>query len=189
CGGAEEPERRRQTTHDDPTVTKPLERNAGGQDERLRRFIFVGQHVEDRADVVAADPGVGQVAEEMRRALVVPHDFGPLPPSLWALVREEELQELVGAVAPAEAHEGADVADLVRRERVPSGTTAPRHEEVPVLLERAFYGSTWQRVARLHGRECDRRRRGVEVSEIGAAGDEIDLVLVLCELDGTAQIA
>ncbi len=94
-----------------------------------------------------------------------------------ALVPEEEVEQLVRALAPSEAHERRDIAQLVRCVDVPGGAAvAPRSELFPVALERRPHELLWQ-ITRAGSRcESDRRRRRVEVAELDGAGQVVDAV-------------
>ena len=57
-------------------------------------IAVVCDHVEHRARVIGADPGVRQIAEELRRPRVAIRDFGPLAPAGGQPVIEEERQRI-----------------------------------------------------------------------------------------------
>src|SRR5262245_45245362 len=137
--------------------------DAGGDHQGAVALAVVGAAVEHRPHVVRAHPLVRQVADEVRLTLGVPHDLGPLAPADRFSVLEEPVVQLLRALSPAQAHEGADVADLVGRERVPFQLAGLAIGKILVialegLLERRL------RQVRLHGLQCDRRGGGVEVA-------------------------
>ena len=101
--------------------------------------------------------------------------FGPLSPALGAAVGHEPVQQLGRALAPAQAHERADVAQLVRCISVVRHLPAAALlEERPVAFERQSQGLHGQHTRRLHGRERDGRAGGVEVAQVRAAGHVAD---------------
>src|SRR5439155_6085221 len=96
--------------------------------------------------------------------------FGPLIPRDRAPAGEEELEELRGAIAPAQAHEGPDVAQLVGRVIVPGrAAVSPVVELAPVTL----VGGAQQWCRQILGvsarREGDACRRRVEIAELRRA--------------------
>ena len=84
--------------------------------------------------VLGADPRVRHVAEVARAARIAPGDLGPLVPGARTAIGEEEVEQLVRFLAPAEAHERADDADLVGGVVVPIDLAAPAPPEAGEVL-------------------------------------------------------
>ena len=67
-----------------------------------------------------------------------PDHFRPLVPGRGPPVGHEEIEQIVGAVAPAEADEGADVAPFVGRVGLPGAPAVAALDELrPIALEGA----------------------------------------------------
>ncbi len=117
------------------------------------------------------------VADETDLACIATDDFRPLVPRGGSPAGHEERQQLVRTLAPSEAHERAHVAQLVRRVVLPwLVAVAPIDELAPVPLERRPQQLRRNR-ARVSGRrQCDRRRRRIEVPELRCAGQIVDAV-------------
>src|SRR5439155_5638656 len=101
--------------HPDAAADEPRIRDAGGEHERAVVRRFVGEHSQHGEHVLGADPAMRNVAEMPRAARVAPRDLGPLVPDARASIGEEEVEQLVRVLAPAEPHERADDPDLVCR--------------------------------------------------------------------------
>src|SRR6202012_3775188 len=81
------------------------------------------------------------------------------------------------AVTPAEPYEGRDATDFVRRIVLPrDAPITSRDESFPVLLEGPLDQRLRQASLPAARRQRDGRRRGIEVAELGGAGNEIDAV-------------
>ena len=84
----------------------------GADDQRVA--LFVDEEIENAADEVRANPRVRHVADESRLARIAMHDLGPLMPGRRALVLEEVIQELPGALRLPQSDERPDDTQLVR---------------------------------------------------------------------------
>jgi hypothetical protein len=77
------------------------------------------------------------IAHEGRLAKLATHDFGPLIPAGRPLVCEEDGEQFLCTLAPAEAHERPHGAQLIGGVIVPEGFPVPPcRKRLPVSLER-----------------------------------------------------
>ena len=159
-----------------PLGDQPGPRHSRCKHERAVLFPVVGDQVERGAHEIGAAPRVRKVADESLGRRIVPDDLGPLPPRRWCAVIEEESEQVLGAVSPTEPYERPDVAHLIGGERLPGLAVAPLSEELPVSLERALQGSRRGDRGRSAGGEGDRGGGGVEVAQVRAARDIVDVM-------------
>src|SRR5207244_1115841 len=93
----------------------PLVSDTGTNHESAVALALVGEHVEKASDVIAPDPRVWHVADELRRFRIAINNLGPLVPRLRPLSLEKEIEQLVRARALTELHLHANGAELVGR--------------------------------------------------------------------------
>src|SRR4051812_1163393 len=153
----------------------PLVLDARADHQARVALALVGEHVEKAPYVIAPDPGVRHVADELRRFGIAIHDLRPLMPRRRALSLKKEIEQLVRARALAELYLDADVAQLVRSVGVPR---LHPHRSLPRFLEILVEGAIEQRArqsarfaARSHG---DGRRRRIEIGQLHRPRDVVD---------------
>ena len=150
---------------------QPSRRHSGADHERSVAGV-VGDGVEDRAHEVGRDPCVRHVADESRFPVFRPHHFGPFVPRRRAAVAQKSIDELEGAVAIAEADEGADDAHLVWRV-----VLAWLCEMLEVEVVRFSKYHRRKERCEVQRRDRDRRGRRIEVAELRGGGNVIDAML------------
>src|SRR3990167_7054953 len=130
-----------------------------------------------------------QVAEEEGLARFARDHFGPLVPAFGLAILEEEIEQLVCAVAPAKPYEGSDGAKLVGRVVLPFALAVAAFDKFfPVAFERVAEQRLRQPALLAAGRQRDGGGRGIEVAEFGGAGDEVDAVLSGRRVDRLVQV-
>src|SRR6185295_18364774 len=107
-------------------------------------------------------------------ARIATDDLGPAVPAFGPAVLQKPREQCVRPLAPAEADEGPDRADLVGRVGVPIPRGRAPLDLGGVALEGAEQLLLRQALLLAAGRERNRGRGGVEVGEIGRAGEEAD---------------
>ena len=117
------------------------------------------------------------LAPKARLPRIAADHLGPLVPRRGTTASQEEREELVRPVAPAQADEGAHRPDLVWRVVLPRGAAVPPGDEftpVPLIRREDQVG---RETVKLAGwRDRDGRRRGVEIAELRGAGKVRDRV-------------
>ena len=92
-------------------------------------------------------------------------------------------------VPPAQANEGADVAQFIGRVVVPGlAAVAARAEEVPVFFVGCLEHRRRQVLLLAAGRQCNGRRRGIEVAQFRRAGQVINAVERCCGIQRGIEV-
>src|ERR1700730_1745362 len=80
-----------------------------------------------------------EAAQEAGRAKIAVDHLGPLVPGRRAAVLEEEIEELMSALRPAQAGESADGAQLIGRVVFPVRGAPALFEFIPIALESVLH--------------------------------------------------
>ncbi len=107
-------------------------------------------------------------------ARIAADDLGPLVPRRRTPIAEKEGEQRLRAVAPAQPHERADDAQLVRRVGIPRRlAVAAIGELAPVALVGGSHQLRRKHADVAARRERDRRRRRIEIAELGRSREGI----------------
>ena len=169
--------RRAQVLYGKARGLDPIVGYAFRENERAVRLPFIDEHIEHGADIVGRDPCVRHVAYKSWLPWIPPDHLGPLVPSGWALVLEEEFEQLARPLSPTEPHEGADHSEFVGRIVAPRcEAVATIGEDAPIVLEGLPQQIDRHNVFLAAGSESYGCRCGVKIPKIGGARHIADAV-------------
>ena len=150
--------------------------------------VLPQKHPPNRGGELRSDPGVGHVADVLRRARVAPDDLGPMPPTLRSSAREHDREQPERVIKSAQGHEGVEVAQRIRSVvsleiRVADqldtvgGEVIGRREK---LARKDILDPAWF--------EGDGRRSWIDVLTIGRARDEAFPKNLGSQPDGACEV-
>ena len=117
------------------------------------------------------------ISEVRRAAVILRGHLGPLFPAKRPAVIEEEGQQPLRAIAPAEVDEGSGLAQFVRRVVLPGAAAFhARQRLAPRALEFVEDDIVREVGEVAAGLDADGRRGRIEIAEVRRAGDVVDVM-------------